>query len=372
MKQHPDSSTDWDAPPAKSIGLGERSFPKSYAPEVERRLVDLERFRALLDQGNDLIFLAKIPSGRFADVNDSACRQLGYSREALLAMSLANLVPEPIWEEMAAFFADEGQVDQGGIIIATSFRGESGDMSVEMSVRLVTFGDAVYAVIVARDITGRQRAEEGLQESETRFRSVIESSPMGMHIYHLESDGRLVFVGANPAADRILGVDNSQFIGKTIEEAFPPLAATEVPERYRRAAARGESWVTEQIDYQDEGIAGAFEVHAFQTGPGRMVTMFLDITERKQAEVELRQLKEFNESIVQNVAEGITVQDAEGCFTFVNPAAANLLGYTVEKLTGQHWTSIIPLDQQPIVRAADQRRMQGKTDRYELELVGQD
>ena len=42
---------------------------------------------------------------------------------------------------------------------------------------------------------------------------------MGMHMYQLESDGRLVFVDANRAADRILGLNNSQFIGKTIEEA---------------------------------------------------------------------------------------------------------------------------------------------------------
>jgi len=107
-------------------------------------------------------------------------------------------------------------------------------------------------------------------------------------MYHLGSDDRLVFEDANPAADKILGVDNSQFIGKTIEEAFPPLVATEVPERYRRAAAQGESWHTEQIDYKDEKISGAFEVHAFQTEPGKMVAMFLDITERKQAEEKIR------------------------------------------------------------------------------------
>jgi PAS domain S-box-containing protein len=147
-----------------------------------------------------------------------------------------------------------------------------------------------YAYGIFSDITDRKKAAEALMESEAKFRSVVESSPMGMHMYHLESDDRLVFVGFNHAADRILRVDNSQFIGKTIEEAFPPLAATEVPERYRQVAAQGESWMTDQIIYEHERIAGAFQVNAFQTESGKMVAMFLDITEKKNAEKEQKRL----------------------------------------------------------------------------------
>ena len=51
-----------------------------------------------------------------------------------------------------------------------------------------------------------------------------------------------------------------------------------------------------------------------------------EIADRKRAEEELRRLKEFNEDIVQNMAEGIVVPDAGGHFTFVNPAMGALLG----------------------------------------------
>lgn len=138
----------------------------------------------------------------------------------------------------------------------------------------------------------QKQVEEALRESEKKFRNIIESSPMGMHMYRLEPDGRLIFTGANPSADALLGVDNSQFIGKTIEEAFPPLAETEIPERYRLAAGKGIPWETEQIAYEDDKIAGAFEVHAFRTSPGRMVTTFIEITERKRAEEEIKKLNE--------------------------------------------------------------------------------
>jgi signal transduction histidine kinase/ActR/RegA family two-component response regulator len=114
---------------------------------------------------------------------------------------------------------------------------------------------------------------------------------MGIHLYRLEDNIRLVFVGANPAADKLLKVDNSQFIGKTIEEAFPPLRDTEIPLRYRRAAESGESWQTEQVDYTDGKISGAFEVHVFQMSPGNAAVLFNEITRRKQAEEERQHLQ---------------------------------------------------------------------------------
>jgi diguanylate cyclase (GGDEF)-like protein/PAS domain S-box-containing protein len=141
----------------------------------------------------------------------------------------------------------------------------------------------------AYDITERKKAEQALRQSEILYRTMNENSPLGMHFYELNNHNQLIFVGANPAASKLLGVDNSEFIGKTIEEAFPPLAQTEVPERYREAAENGIQWSTEQITYEDRQIKGAFEVRAFQTTPGNMVAVFADITERKQAEQALEE-----------------------------------------------------------------------------------
>ncbi|MBN1877999.1 MAG: PAS domain S-box protein [Anaerolineae bacterium] len=87
---------------------------------------------------------------------------------------------------------------------------------------------------------------------------------------------------------------------------------------------------------------------------------------------ETQQLAAFNQSIIQNMAEGIIVQDINGVFTFINPAAAALLGYAPDELLGQHWTTVIPPDQQVIVDAANKRRIHGESDRYELEVMRQD
>jgi PAS domain S-box-containing protein len=141
-------------------------------------------------------------------------------------------------------------------------------------------------------ISLRREVEDALVRSEEKFRTIIESSPMGIHMYRQDPDGRLLFTGANPSADIILGIDHKQFIGKTIEQAFPQLAGTEVPDQYRAVCTQGINWHTEQIDYEDERVKGAFEVYAFQTAPGMMATLFLEITERKRAE----EANRFNES----------------------------------------------------------------------------
>ncbi|MBM4132011.1 PAS domain S-box protein, partial [bacterium] len=181
------------------------------------------------------------------------------------------------------------------------------------------------------------------QQAQDAFFAVVESAPFGMHFYDLLPDGRLVFSGANPAADRILGVANAQFLGKTIEEAFPPLVDTEVPARYREAAAEGRPWRTEQLSYRDNVIVGAFEVTAFQIGPRRMATVFQDITERKLAEVALTREKERLAVTLGSIADGVLSTDAEGRITLLNRMAVHLTGWSTDAAAGRQVEDVLAL-----------------------------
>jgi PAS domain S-box-containing protein len=61
-------------------------------------------------------------------------------------------------------------------------------------------------------------------------------------------------------------------------------------------------------------------------------------------------LKEFNESIVEGVAEAILITDADGRFTFVNRAAEELLGYTRHELVGRSWRDVVPQEEVERIR----------------------
>jgi PAS domain S-box-containing protein len=172
-------------------------------------------------------------------------------------------------------------------------------LGIFLSCLLSLVGMSLYATAELRraisglraEVEERRAIETRLRESESRFRSIVESSPTGIHLYRQEEAGRLVLTGSNPAGDRIVGTSVDALVGRTIEDVFPGLASTEVPDRYRRLCAEGGTWRSE-VTYSDEPFRGTYEVHAFQTAPGMMAAMFLDITARRRAEEDRRRLEE--------------------------------------------------------------------------------
>jgi PAS domain S-box-containing protein len=225
---------------------------------------------------------------------------------------------------------------------------------------------------VNTDITARKLAEQALMESEQRFRNVIQASPMGIFIYELEAGDRLVFRNANPAADKILGVDNRQFIGKTIEEAFPPLKETEVPMRYRRAAAFGERWYTQQIEYEHGSIAGVYEVWAFQTRPNMMACMFQDITDRKKAEEALQQSEQKYRKMFEMGPEAILLMDNKGVLLEANERMYQMFGSTPEENVGKHFLDLPHLTPESRAETLEMfsRRLKGEEiPPYEIDYV---
>jgi PAS domain S-box-containing protein len=177
-------------------------------------------------------------------------------------------------------------------------------------------------------------------------------------------------VDLNPAAQDLIGAPTIPAIGQQAGQILPFWG--DISARYQETAETQTAIIWDrngQQDHYDLRISPLTDRRGRLTG---QVVILHNITQRVQAGAQIRQLKEFNEGIIQNMAEGIVVEDAAGYLTFVNPAAAVLLGYSVEAMTGLHWTDVIPPDQHPIVEAADQRRMQGESDRYELELLCKD
>jgi signal transduction histidine kinase/ActR/RegA family two-component response regulator len=136
------------------------------------------------------------------------------------------------------------------------------------------------------------RAVAQLRLSEQRFADVIQALPMGVHLYRLTNDDQLRFEGANPAADTVLGIENEQFIGMTLEEAFPALTTTEIPTEYREVCKTGNPFRKERLSFHSDPIDGCFDVHAFRTGSGTMAALFHDVTAQIRAEREREALRD--------------------------------------------------------------------------------
>ena len=129
-------------------------------------------------------------------------------------------------------------------------------------------------------------ADKELLDSEAKFRRIVEKSPTAMYFYQLNDKGELIFKSANPKADLLLGVSHQQMVGKTITQAFPNLATTEVPEMYTKVA-KGELKTQKfEIEYSDDNVKGFFEVTVYQSVSNCVNVDFIEISDRKRAEKE--------------------------------------------------------------------------------------
>jgi PAS domain S-box-containing protein len=165
----------------------------------------------------------------------------------------------------------------------------------------VSHDGLIYAA--ARDITQRievehqyRQAEDALRSSENQFRSIVESSPTAMYFYHLDAQGQLILTGANPSADRIIGMPHQALLGKTMEEAFPQLRETAIPGMYRKVALGELPAQTFEVSYADARFSGVYDVHVFRTGPGVIAVDFVDVTDRKRQDEAVRRAKEAAEA----------------------------------------------------------------------------
>jgi len=159
---------NWDSIREKIIGLGEQSIRKSYYPELQQRISELERFRALLDETNDAIFLSEVPSGKFADFNSYACEQLGYSPQKMSEMSINDIIAPGELERMKGIVDNliEGKQSKNRLTVETFLKKQdSSQINVEINISLVRFSDDAYMVMVARDITERKEFENALKSS---------------------------------------------------------------------------------------------------------------------------------------------------------------------------------------------------------------
>ncbi len=239
----------------------------------------------------------------------------------------------------------------------------------------------VYTVF--KDVTDQRLHEMELERSETKYRSVVQSAPYGMHFYELMSDGRLVLTGANKSAGQILKMNHARLIGKTIEEAFPGLAGSELYKIYKKVAETGEPWQSERVDYYEGRIAGAFNVFAFQTSPGSMAAAFMDITERIRVEEtaqalvrDIREEKDRLAALINSMSDEVWFARKDGKFVLANPPAmrtflvdpaskevnVDQMARSLEVLRPDG--SPRPMDETPPLRA-----LQGEIVKNEVEIV---
>jgi PAS domain S-box-containing protein len=248
-----------------------------------------ERFRLAFRISPDSININRMEDGLYVDINEGFTRLTGYTREEVLGKTSLEL---NIWHDpqdrarLVAGLRRDGVVNN----LEAQFQMKDGRLiTALMSARIIMLDEVPHLLSITRDIDEKKHIEEALRDSEVKFRRVVEASPTAMHFYQLENHDRLVLLDANPAADRMLGISHQALKGGTLEEAFPNLVTTGIPEIYKKVASGELGPQAFETQYYDESLGGYFDVHVYQTSPGFILVNFIDISERKKTEQALRE-----------------------------------------------------------------------------------
>jgi len=264
------------------------------AQDANRQLLDanekitrsMARAREVIELAPDAFFQADL-NARFTDVNQAACRLLGYGRDALLGKAIVDIIPPEDVPRLAA--TREYLLTPGTVQVAewTHLRKDGTPVPVEVSSNILP--DGRWQAFV-RDISERKRIERALQESEERFRLTIDDAPIGMALVAL--DGR--FVRVNRALCQIVGYGWDELTGLTFQAITHPedldadlalagqLARGEIP-RYQleKRYVRKDGTIVEIL-------LNASILRGRDGAPLYYIVQVQDVTERKRAEAALK------------------------------------------------------------------------------------
>ncbi len=302
------------------------------------------KLHAVIDASPDPIFL-KDRQGRYEIANQATADALGRPLEEVLGRTVEDLLPAAEGELPKA--AERSVIDNGETVSAETVSGISGEERsyAMLWAPLRDEGDAVTGLVgLAHDISQRKRNEESLRRSEERYRSLIDGSIAGILIHRndrpLYANQAWANIHGRTVAEVLAAPRVRDFVAEVDRQrlsrmASDRLAGKPVPTHYvyrGRHRDGSEIWLENRVQVVN------------WEGEPAIQSMVVDVSERRQAEVALRESEERYRALVDMAPDAIIIV-AEERIVFANPAAAKLYGTeSVEDLIGRQLADFIHPD----------------------------
>ncbi len=233
-----------------------------------------------------------------------------------------------------------------------------------------------YAVELAQRLAEQQLAEEALQQSEIRFRSLIEKSSDAIALFSAEA--KILY--SSPAVAQILGFSVNEFVGaKAIDLVHPDDRRT--IKRLFAEMLQGHGWAVAaefRVKHKDGSwrwIDGTATNLLADPNIGAVVINYHDVTERRQAEEALRESEARLRRLVESNLIGIILADTTGRVIDANDAFLKMVGYTREDLLAgnMRWSEMTPPEYLPLsLEALRQLQETGAVAPFEKEYLRKD
>jgi PAS domain S-box-containing protein len=286
-----------------------------------------ERYRAVIEQATDGIYLLDAGTRRFVETNPSFQRMLGYTATEIQGLDIYDIVAHPREDVDATI--DRTLKSGRRIVGERKYRRKDGAMlDVEVGVSVISLDGRDVICTIVRDVTERKQNEEALRASEAELRAVF--GAMDDVILVLNGHGRYLKVA--PTTFSHLYRPPEELVGKSVHDTFPKEQADKILGGIRRALG-----TRERVDIEYGLEVGGTEMWFAATitpmTEDLVVTVARDITERKRNEEALSENEERFKGLAEATFEGIAITH-NGRITETNAAFARMFGYEPHEVIG--------------------------------------
>ena len=314
------------------------------------RVQNTEMTRTLLNTLSDGVYATDL-EGRLTFMNAAAEKLLGWQEQELIGRAVHEQVPclQPDGRPFAAkkiphltVIADAAAVQDSGFftgrdgrLIPVDFRSSPIIQNGKITGALVSFQDTSLHIEAANKLhLANERLSAAFKELEFQQLALDEHAIVSI----ADKTGRIAYVNrkfseiSQYSRDELIGQDH-----RILNSGFHP---REFFQEMWKTIAAGQVWHGEVKNRRRDGSFYWVEstIVPFMDGmgrPERYISVRTDITSRKELEEQLSAQRAFYERISETMGEGLYVQDARGCCTYLNSEGENLLGWTREELFGR-------------------------------------
>lgn len=298
---------------------------------------------SIFDEGE--IGLAIIDGNfRFMETNEGFCRIMGYSKQELTVHSLRDVIYPDFIEkdidiltklkngEIHIYKGENSYVRKDGTVVFAS---------VIFSAIYDSNRQFHYFVAIIEDISGRKKAEKALRDSEEIMRYIVKHDPNAIAVLDLD----LKYIAVSNRFLKDYNVREEDLIGRNHYEIFP-----EMPQKWKEVHQRVLAGAIEWND--DDSFArpdGSITYNRWECRPWRHVDgeiggiiMYTEVTtERKKAEIALRESEERFQMLFNEAPLGYQSLDVNGHFIEVNQRWLDTLGYTRRDVIGKWFEDFV-------------------------------
>jgi PAS domain S-box-containing protein len=305
--------------------------------------------RALFEEAGDALFLFDPLSDQLLDVNPTAERLTGFSRDSLLRLPATYLFRfggkggmnrlRQACHETVVFHSQEGfllRTAQDGVWVP-----------VNLTVTRLHVQPKTLALITARDLRERYESQTRLEQAEERLRLILDSA----HEAFVGMDAAGLIIDWNQEAESTFGWPRAEVLGRVLEQTIIPLQYRDAHHRgLARFLAVGEGPVLhKRIEVAALHRGGRefpveMTITPVRVGEAYVFGAFVhDISERKRAEETLARERNLLRALMDHLPDHIFVKDTRSRFVTANAATVQTLGArTLEGIVGKTDFDFLP------------------------------